>query len=538
MPYASLVRKREYERRYARNRAAEAAVLFPVEVTREPEPDYPDNPVQAFVDWSESTLRVPSGPLSSQPFRVPVWQRDFLEQAMRPGILEAGLSVARKNGKSGIIAAWLIACLAGPLVRRDWRCVVVSLTGQLAKELRDAMEATALASGITDIRFLVSPPPGRAIGKCDSRVTFLAADKATGHAIGSDLVIVDEAGLLQERDRPLWNAVLSSTSGRNGRLIAISIRGDGPMFSEIADRAGDEDVAWIEYAAPKDAAFDDEHAWRMANPGLHDGIKSMEYMARMARRAQSNPNNAPHFAAFDLNLPQEPTRELILTLSQWTDAVVEELPERDGPAFLGIDLGGSASMTAAVAYWPATGRVEVCGAFPAWPDLSVRGEGDGVGGLYQRMQAAGELVTFPGRVTPVAAFLDRLQSSLYGQRVMACGCDRYRREEMLQAMSEAGITWPMVFRGQGASATADGSADVRAFQEEVLTRAAKPCRSLMLEAAIANSSIARDAAGNPKLDKAKAKGRIDALQAGVIAFGLGRRWRRSRKSSGTYKGLA
>ena len=539
MPYASLARKREYDRQWQRNRALQAEAMFPLEVVEDAVPDYPDDPVAAFVEWSESVLRVPSGPLSSKPFRVPDWQRDFLRAAHEPGVLEAGLSVARKNGKSGIIAAWLLACLCGPLVRRDWRCVVVSLTGQLAKELRDAMEATALASGIMDVTWYSSPPPGRAIGRAGSRVTFLAADKATGHAIGSDLVIVDEAGLLPEASRALWNACLSSTSGRNGRLIAISIRGDGPMFSEIADRRDDPDVRWIEYAANGKAAYDDEQAWHDANPGLRDGIKSLDYMRRMSRRAISNPNNGPHFAAYDLNLPQEPTRELILTLSQWVDAVVPEAPAREGPCFVGIDLGASASMTAGVAYWPKSGRMEVHGAFPATPDLDARGEGDGVGGLYKRMVAEGSLVVYPGRVTPVALFLDMLYTSLYGQYVKAMGCDRYRREEMLQAMSQAGINWPIVFRGQGASATADGSADVRAFQEEILTRVAKPVACLMMEAAISNSSIARDSGGNPKLDKAKSKGRIDALQAAVIALGLGRKWRRhSARSSGIYKGMA
>ena len=111
-------------------------------------PDVPEDTVGAFVDWCESDLRVPTGPLSSQPFRIPDWQAEFLREAMAPGIFEAGLSVARKNGKSGLIAAWLLAHTAGPLLRRGWRAVVVSMTGVLAKELKDAMESTALASGI------------------------------------------------------------------------------------------------------------------------------------------------------------------------------------------------------------------------------------------------------------------------------------------------------------------------------------------------------------------------------------------------------
>ena len=216
--------------------------------------------------------------------------------------------------------------------------------------------------------------------------------------------------------------------------------------------------------------------------------------------------------------------------------MVQEHPAREGGCFLGLDLGGSVSMTAAVAYWPMTGRVECYGAFPAIPDLRQRGEADGVGGLYVRMAKAGELVSYPGRVTPVRDFLDFLETVLSGERIIALGCDRYRKEEMRQALSEAGVTWPVVFRGQGASTTADGSADVRAFQNEVREHYAKPVRSLLLESAIAHSSIVYDAAGNPKLSKAKSKSRIDALQAGVIAFGLGRRYRRNKRKGGVYHG--
>ena len=546
MPYKDIEKRRRYAREWARannvHSQLDLAASMPEELGQalnEEPPDWPDDPVGAFVEWSTTVLKVPTGPLSSKPFVIPKWQEDFLRGAFAEGKLESGLSVARKNGKSGLIAAWLLGCLDGPLVKRDWRAVVVSLTGNLAKELRDAMQSTAFVSNLSGIRFLATPIPGRCLGRCGSRVDFLAADKATGHAIGVDLAVVDEAGLLPEANRALWNAVLSSTSGRNGRLLAISIRGDGPMFSEISERAEDPSVFWREYAAPLDAAYDDEEAWHAANPGLVDGIKSLDYMQRMARRAMDNPANGPHFAAYDLNLPQEPTRELIVTVGQWHDCVVDKAPPRSGPCVLGLDLGGASSMTAAVAYWPNTGRIEARGAFPSVPDLRARGEADGVGGLYVRMQFRNELAVFPGRVTPVVPFIDEFASRLAGEEVLALGCDRYRKQEMLEALSVAGLTWRVVFRGQGASASADGSADVRAFQEEVFARTIKPERNLLFESAIANSSITRDSAGNPRLNRATSRGRIDVLQAGVIALGLGRRWRSSLGGNftGQYVGL-
>ena len=44
--------------------------------------------------------------------------------------------------------------------------------------------------------------------------------------------------------------------------------------------------------------------------------------------------------------------------------------------------------------------------------------------------------------------------------------------------------------------------------------------NLSLATAIAKSTLKRDANGNPGLDKASARGRIDVLSAAVIAAGL------------------
>ena len=177
-------------------------------------------------------------------------------------------------------------------------------------------------------------------------------------------------------------------------------------------------------------------------------------------------------------------------------------------------------MTAAAIVWPRTGRLECYGAFPDTPDLLNRGASDAVGNLYQRMQERGEIQVYPGRVTPVSEFIRSIADRLHGQRVTVCGMDRYRKAEATQAMEAAKVNWPIAWRGQGASAKADGSHDVRAFQRMVLSHRLVTEESLIMEHAISESSLRYDGSGNPALDKARAKGRIDALQAAVIACGL------------------
>ena len=103
------------------------------------------------------------------------------------------------------------------------------------------------------------------------------------------------------------------------------------------------------------------------------------------------------------------------------------------------------------------------------------------------MEARGELRTYPGRIVRLELFLADLQADLAGCRV---------------------------------GAGKDGGADVRAFQRLVHQQKFAMAENLSLATAIAKSTLKRDANGNPGLDKASARGRIDVLSAAVIAAGL------------------
>lgn len=496
----------------------------------------PTGGVDDAIDWIEATLVVPSGPLRGRPFVLGDWQRRFVAEALQPGVREATLCVARKNGKTGLVGALVLAHLAGPLCRPDWRGLVASMTADLAIELRQAITLTAELSGVA-VKMLKSPRPGAIYGDHGSFCQFLAADKGTGHAKGADLAMIDEAGLMPESQRDLWNAMLSSTSGRNGRLLTISIRGDGPMLAELRARADDPAVVWHGYEPPDDADPYDEATWHAANPGIAGGIKSLDYMRDAARRAAANPADLAAFRAFDLNAPASPTRQLLVSLDQFRRAAARTAA-REGPCVVGVDLGGAASMTAAAAYWPDTGRLDVRAALPGVPDLAARANADGVGSRYQRMADAGELLVFPGvRTTPVGPFLAAFLGDIGGPgRIVAVVADRYRQSEAEDAFVNLGIGCRRVWRGQG---WADASYDVRAFQRVVIDDRLATGPNLVLESAIVESALMIDPAGNQKLDKARSMGRIDAAAAAVLAVGEGERIRaRPAPARRVYLGVA
>ena len=241
------------------------------------------DPVGELAAWAASTLRVPPGhPLAGAAMALP----DFAEKFLRDGweAHESALSIGRKNAKSAIAAVLALGYLVGPLRTAGWRGAVASVSKEKAAELRGQVAAIAEASRL-DVRVRRAPYPGR-IESATGTLEVLSSDRTAGHSSGFDLVIIDETGLMPERARELLAGLRSSVSGKGGRIIHISVRGDSPLFGEVL--ANPATVAH-HFAAPEGCAIDDESAWAAANPGLAAGIKQS---GLYARRGRAHPGGA------------------------------------------------------------------------------------------------------------------------------------------------------------------------------------------------------------------------------------------------------
>ena len=511
MPYrdgtAERLAARERQRRRRARLKAErerAAVLrFPTAA--------PDDPVGALAEWAASTLKVPPGhPLAGQPMALPPFAVDFLQEGW--GAHESALTMGRKNAKSAICAVLALGYLVGPLRTAGWRGAIASVSKEKASELRNQVAAIVESSGLEDdVRIRRAPYPGK-IESASGTLEVLSSDRTAGHSSSFDLVIVDETGLMPERARELLAGLRSSVSAKGGRVVHISVRGDSPLFAEVL--ANPETVTRI-YAAPDGCAIDDESAWAAANPGLGT-IKQRGYMASEVMRVRGAPSDEPSFRAFDLNLALSPTREMICSPDDLRQCFTDDPPPRQGAAYLGFDFGEAVSSTAAVAIWPATGRLETWMAFGDVPDLTARGRRDSA--PYAQMEARGELTTHRGRIVRPDVFLADLQADLAGCRVQAAAADSYKDSEVADFMDRATVRWPIAFRRVGAGK--DGGRDVRAFQRLVMQRKLVMADNLSLATAISKSTLRRDGNGNPGLDRSTGRGRIDVLSAAVIACGL------------------
>ena len=81
---------------------------------------------------------------------------------------------------------------------------------------------------------------------------------------------------------------------------------------------------------------------------------------------------------------------LLLEVEDYQRATVAdgELPPRNGPLFMGVDLSET-GMAALCGYWPRTGRLESLAVLPGIPSLDVRARRDQCGNLYRRLHASG-----------------------------------------------------------------------------------------------------------------------------------------------------
>ena len=280
MPRKDPEQLRAYKRSYMKAwRAARRAV--PVAT---PPPTATD-PGAAIVAWARESLRIPPGhPRAGLPLVLPDYLAAFVVDIFR--YHESLLCISRKNAKSTATAVVLLSMLAGPTRARGFRAGVVSTSHEKSRELQLLMSSIADASGLVGIQFLKSPR-ARAVsatGACD----FLPATSSAGAAAGYDLAIVDEIGLLVERDRDLVNSMRSSVSARDGRFVSLSVRGTAPFIPEILARRGDPDLAVHLYESDPKAPLDDEVNWKKANPGL-GSVKAVSYMRRESTRSTAHP---------------------------------------------------------------------------------------------------------------------------------------------------------------------------------------------------------------------------------------------------------
>ena len=480
----------------------------------------PCNDVKELAKWARTYLVIPPGhPNSGQPLEIPKFALKFLKKALKRR--ESLLSVARKNAKSAIIAVYLLARLAptSPFNQPGYRAGVVSVTAQKAGELWLQMRDLTLAAQDNaireDMKFLQSGP--RRVESSTGRVEFLSADKSSGHASGFDDAIIDEIGLLEERNRALVQGMRTAVLAKNGRTISISIWGFGPYCRELELRAKNDKQTYVKvYRAPKKCELDDPAAIRAANPAIADGVLTLKAILHQAQIATTAAAEEASYRALNLNQPgYGDSQETLLTVTEFNGALRQGLPQRDGPYFLGIDRGESDSLSACFAYWPETGRAEYRAIIGGKLTIQQREKRDGL--PYRNAIAVGECWHDAAAVPDFQDFLSRCLGEWGQPRKVAL--DSYRKQDTGETLEKAGI--PNDKTDWVISGPKGMDQDIRAARRLFRlgdVRLIEP--SSLLAHNVAVSVIERTKFGNLIMTKLGKHSRIDICSAMILSIGL------------------
>ena len=466
-------------------------------------------------DWI-SRLEIVQGVHAGERFEVLPWQRALLADIENDAYSQIAFSAARGSGKSALMGALAAYHLERCGPNED--CVIVAGSFQQARRSIGRFVRAWLPEGV---KVRDSHQTFEATAANGSQVTILGCIPARAHGLGPALVLCDEPSEWDRTKRDEMFEALATALGKvsGSKLVAFATRShESQHWFERLLQSQAPDVRAAVYSAEPGADPFDESAWRAANPSWDHLPDLQQAIRREAEAARLDPELLGAFRRRRLNQPTAPEDRTIVSTDEW-GSLMHGTAGRFGPCYLGVDLGGASSLTAAAAYWPDTGRLEVFQAVGSHPSLVGRGRRDGA--PYADWCERGELWAWERRTTPVPEFLGRLAAELDEVEVYGVEADDYRRAELEDALDALGAPWPPVKIVRPSKSKAGGAFDVRSFRAAVLDGRIDVGRGrIMLEHAIANSAIRLDPAGNEVLDKSTANGRIDALAAACIALGM------------------
>jgi phage terminase large subunit-like protein len=484
--------------------------------------------VIAFIE----KLTITSGELAGQPFKLRPWQREILRGIYEPTsedgrrqIRTALLTVGRKNGKSTLAAALVLAHLLGP--EREQRGQVYSAAADRKQAALIFEEAAAMLRADPELaaRVKILEATKRIVHySSGSFYQALSAEHRTAHGFSASCVIYDE--LAQAPNRRLFDTLTTSTAARVEPLtLVISTQSADPhsIMSELVDHAErvldgvieDATFAPFVFRVPDDADPWDEENWRLANPALGD-FRSLEEMRAYAATAKRIPAREATFRSLYLNQRTSPTGRLFATPDWITCGGEVDRGALDGrECFAGLDLSERRDLTALVLVFPDDdGSFDVLPFF--WlPEDGLQDKADKDRVPYPVWQSQGHLETTPGRSINYNFVVHRLAELSQSYNIREVVYDRWHIDRLTQAMSEMGLDLELAPFGQGFR---DMSPAVDVLESCVINGMLRTGGHPVLTMCALNAVVDQDPAGNRKLAKDKSSGRIDGAVALAMAL--------------------
>jgi phage terminase large subunit-like protein len=302
-------------------------------------------------------------------------------------------------------------------------------------------------------------------------------------------------------------------------IISTQAPSDNDWLSIAIDdsiKSKEETTVCHLYSAPADCEIMDEEAWLAANPAM--GVfRSIDDVREQAERASRMASFEPTFRVLTLNQRVEMVSPFI-SRSIWLqngDEIDESVFENN-PVYAGLDLSAKTDLTALMlTAWDGE-KWHIKSYFWTPEDTLVeRAKRDRA--PYDVWAKQGYIRTVPGKSIDYEYVARDIADELSGYYIEAFAFDRWRFDLLKKELTEIGVELPLIPFGQGFK---DMSPALESLETALLNNQICHGNHPVLTMCMANSRVESDAAGNRKLNKAKATGRIDGAVALAMAFGV------------------
>ena len=467
---------------------------------------------------------VPSGAQVGKPIKLEPFQKRFILAVYdnKTGTKRAYLSIGRKNGKTALIACILLAHLVGPEAKRNAQIVSGALSREQAAIVYDL--ASKMVAQSPELREIIREVPSskKLIGiPLNTEYRAISAEGKTAHGLSPILAILDELGQVRGPQSDFVDAITTSQGAHDSpMLMVISTQApnDGDLLSIWLDDAAsskDKRIVSHVYEGAKDCDLTDKDAWKAANPALGK-FRSLPDVKEQAERASRMPSFEPTFRNLVLNQRVEMMAPFI-SRGVWIANSLE--PEDDvfytEPVYIGLDLSAKTDLTAMVmmAYrekWHVK-------AYFWTPANGLRDRAKRDRAPYDIWEQQGFIRAIPGASIDYETVAKDIADILSDCDVKALAFDRWRFDLLKKEMDEIGLDLPLLPFGQGFK---DMAPAIDRLEELLMNEQVSHGMNPVLTMCMNNARIEQDAAGNRKMNKGKATGRIDGAVALAMATGV------------------
>jgi len=478
--------------------------------------------IQSIVDRLQ--IPTPEGMDVGKPLRLLPFQEEIVANTLFNRVCRrAILSFARKNGKTTLAALiGVLACL-GFRVNNNSLVAVAARSRDQASILFDAASRMVQMSPILAPMFLVRETKREMIClKTNITLRAVAADATTAFGLSPALTIHDELGQVRGATDPLYDA-LETAMGAHADPLSIIIStqapGDEALLSVLidgAEAANDPRTLLFLHAAGKDDDIHDPAVWKKANPAL--GVfRNEDEFRESAERARKMPSFESAFRNLYLNMRVSGANSLVSPDIWRANGMAPDAAMLSACRLsIGLDLSARQDLTAAVVDAEDANGVHHLFPFFWTPEATLAAREERDKAPYSLWVRQGAMVATPGNSVRLDYVAKWLIEMVVNYDVAVVRYDRWRMPELILEMERQGYTdLPLEPFGQGYK---DMAPAIDVTEGLLLDNRVRHGMHPVLMHCMSNAIITRDPAGNRKLDKGRAVGRIDGAVAMVMGL--------------------